>query len=129
MKHFVWLVLAATCLAWRPAAAASTSICDIEVVTSLNHQLYAVTVNGEAFKGKKYLHYTDAVGLRDVLLSTGECVRPKQMRACDVLKTSAGGYTVTRAGNIYDVKMSFGSEKAARKHARKLQRKHICLVQ
>ena len=119
MKHSLLALVVLGCAA-GPAQAA---VCDIEV--DPNFPLYMVTVDGKAFKNKRYVDPTDALALRDVLVSTGVCQRTKKLRRCSVRENS-GQYVVFRGNVNFDPMAVFKKPERAKRHARKLAKDHLC---
>jgi len=103
---------------------APAAICDIEVDPSF--PLYMVTVDGEAFKKKRYADPDDALRLRDYLVESGLCVRPAKLVKCSVRQSAAGKYVVFRGDVHYDPMAQFSSDDRARRLARKMAQTHLC---
>lgn len=105
---------------------ANAAICDLEVESALGSPVYTVTVDGQAYKGKRYATYDDALQLRDVLVQIGECSRQSVLRKCDVQRASNGEFYVMRGGTNFNDRMSYRSEAQARRQAETLASKHLC---
>ncbi|MDX1432639.1 MAG: hypothetical protein R3286_09340 [Gammaproteobacteria bacterium] len=109
-----------------PTGHAVAATCDIEVDA---RSLYSVTVDGQPFKDKRYLTYDDALGLRDVLVSSGVCKRAQPSRKCSVRKEGAGIYKLTRGGTEFDRHAVYSSYETAFAEARKLADRQVCYVE
>jgi hypothetical protein len=108
-------------LAASPVRAA---VCDIEVDPSF--PLYMVTVDGQAFKNKRYVDPSDALGLRDVLVESGMCIRSTRLRPCSVRKAKGGKYVVYRGKVNFDPMAVFAKPERANRHAKKMAKAHLC---
>lgn len=118
------LAAAMLSLALLQAGTAQAVVCDIEV--DRNFPLYLVTVDGEAFKKKRYADPDDALRLRDYLVDSGLCKRPAKLRKCSVRQSAAGKYVVFRGDVHYDQMAQFDSGDRARRLARKMAKTHLC---
>lgn len=116
-------VLGAALLA---AGNASAAICDLEVESALGSPVYTVTVDGRAYKNKKYATVEDALQLRDVLVQIGSCSRQSVLRKCDVERARNGEYYVMRGGVNFNNRTSYRSEAQAMREAENLASKHLC---
>lgn len=98
--------------------------CDIEL--DPNMSVYKVLVGSEPFQNKRYLTWDDAVGLRDVLVSSGACERAAGPRPCKVELLTAGNYAVLRDGVNFDPYANLRTLDAARAYARSLEKVSLC---
>ncbi len=105
---------------------ASAAICDLEVESALGNPVYTVTVDGRAYKNKKYATVDDALMLRDVLVDTGACSRQSVLRKCDVERARNGEFYVMRGGKNFNFRNGYRSEAQAMREARDLASKHLC---
>ena len=105
------------------AGPAQAAVCDIEVDPSF--PLYMVTVDGQAFKNKRYVDPSDALALRDVLVSSGVCQRTKKLKRCSV-RESSGQYVVYRGNVHFDPMAVFKKPERAKSRARKYAKDHLC---
>ena len=106
------------------AGSANAAICDVEV--DPNFPLYMVTVDGEAFKNKRYVDPSDALNLRDVLVSSGVCTRNNRLQQCSVRRSAAGKFVVYRGNVNFDPLAIFNDNANARRHARQMASNHLC---
>jgi hypothetical protein len=111
---------------WRAGLAdgGASGECDIQV--DLRMSVYMVMVEGEAYRGKRYLTWDDALKLRDVLVSAGACERASRPKPCKLELASAGNYVVLRDGVNFDPYIKLRTLGAARKYARRLERVKLC---
>ena len=105
---------------------ASAAICDLEVESALGNPVYTVTVDGRAYKNKKYATVEDALQLRDVLVQIGSCSRQSVLRKCDVQRARNGEFYVMRGGINFNTRQSYRSEAQAIRQAENLASKHLC---
>lgn len=98
--------------------------CDIELDPRMS--VYKVMVGSEPFQDKRYLTWDDAVGLRDVLVSSGACARAAGPRPCKVELITAGNYAVVRDGVNFDPYAKLRTLDAARAYARSLEKVSLC---
>ena len=125
MKKLVTaLGLLALCALQAESAPAAT--CDIEVDA---RSLYSVTVDGRVYKNKRYVTYDDALGVRDVLVSSGVCEPAPPSRKCEVRKEGAGIYKLTRGGTEFDRYAVYSSYETAFAEARKLADRQVCYLE
>ena len=120
-------LLFSTVVAITYAGAAAAAICDVEI--DLQYNLFVVTIDGEPFKGKRYIAYEDVVMLRDVLVETGECQLPAQVYACEVVVDGSGTHTVLRGGLDFSGLATFESRAGAVEYAHELEADNVCVVQ
>jgi hypothetical protein len=117
------ILLAALCSPLR-ADGPPEGECDIELDPRMS--LYKVMVGSEPFRDKRYLTWDDAVGLRDVLVSSGACARAAGPRPCKVELLTAGNYAVLRDGVNFDPHAELRTLDAARAYARSLEKVSLC---
>jgi len=98
--------------------------CDIELDPHMS--VYKVLVGSEPFQNKRYLTWDDAVGLRDVLVSSGACARAAGPKPCKVELLTAGNYAVLRDGVNFDPHANLRTLDAARAYARSLEKVSLC---
>lgn len=110
------------------SGSANAAICDLEVESALGSPVYTVTVDGRAYKGKRYATVDDALQLRDVLVQIGECSRQSVLRQCGVERARNGEFYVMRGGSNFNFRMSYRSQEQAMREARTLASKHLCTV-
>ena len=106
--------------------AAPEDLCDIVLDTRLS--VYIVTVDGEAYRNKRYLTVEDAVKLRDVLFSAGACGELAPPRRCEVKLLAAGDYAIMRDGVNFDPYATLRTLKQATRYVRRLAKKKICTI-
>ena len=119
--------LALVSLALGFAHSAPAAICDVEI--DLQYNLFVITVDGQPFKGKRYIAYEDVVMLRDVLVETGECRLPATVYPCEVIDTGEGAYTVMRGGVDFSGLITFTSRDGATQYANELEADEVCVFE
>ena len=100
------------------------AVCDLDI--DLVYNLYVVSVDGEPFKGKRYIAYEDVLLLRDVLVETGECALAPPGLRCELVDNHDGTFAVHRGGVNFTGPATFTSEAAASKFAAELLADQVC---
>ena len=123
MRHLLAMCfLGALSLTMGEAQAAT---CELQVDEQMG--VYIIALDGAPFKNKRYLTYQDAVKLRDVLISSGTCRHPKNLRKCGVVELGVGKYAITWGGMTFDKYTSYASREMASRDIVKLTKKRICV--
>ena len=109
-----------------PMGEAQAATCELQVDAQMG--MYIIALDGAPFKDKRYLTYQDALKLRDVLIGSGTCRHPKNLRKCGVVELGVGKFAITWGGVNFDKYTSYKSREHAGKDLRKLAKKKICVT-